>query len=465
MKAVFIGGGAHRLLGIIRSALARPGLFENGEIVLVDIDSHRAEAMGRMVMKCPEARGVNCRVRWDLKLEEALDGADAVSVVLRAGSPQNYLLGQHASIRSGFLSSDNVSMNGAFLALKGCDVIMDIARKMERLCPNAWLLDFANPVAVFSGMVNLYTRIKCLGVCAGFMNHMWDLSRLIDGEDTRQEDVQVTSAGVNHMSFILGGTYRGTDIFDRFNEAMDKSQWTPSKFKTKHPDRSCRSLELMIQAYRTLDALFFSSEQDGMAHIFPDEPWTPDVDKLKAERASPASVENEVLAGSRIRDVANKRFAELASADLDDKSFWFGDSKEARRFRQAGSDVFVRALEGIGGTKKTFLAASRPNNGAIVGIAPRTIVEYSLTLEQGECRAAGTFTLPTAVSGMTNALAVHQTLLADACATGDPHILAQALLTYPVRPYSNTLRKLIKELIEINKSEITPNFACAGDFV
>jgi hypothetical protein len=71
-------------------------------------------------------------------------------------------------------------MNVVFV---GGTIVLGIARQMEKHCPQAWLFDYANPVAVYSGIVNNHTRIRALGICGGFTNHRWDLARIIFGRD------------------------------------------------------------------------------------------------------------------------------------------------------------------------------------------------------------------------------------------------------------------------------------------
>ena len=105
-----------------------------------------------------------------------------VGVILMAGSEKTFQLGAEACYRHRFIPSDNLSPNGAFLAIKGAPILMNIAEQMTRCCPSAWLVDFANPVAVLSGMINNHTTVKSLGVCAGYTNHQWDLSRIL-GKD------------------------------------------------------------------------------------------------------------------------------------------------------------------------------------------------------------------------------------------------------------------------------------------
>ena len=212
MKIVFVGGGAHRYLSVARSVMAEPAVMVNGEINIYDLNQERSEAMARMMMKTPECRDSGCKVSWGTTLDEALDGADVVCVVLMAGNIKNFRMSQLVCNQHGFLGSDQLSPSGAMLAMKGGPILMDIARRMEKLCPNAWLLDFANPVAVLSAAVNNHTAIKCLGVCAGYTNHLWDLPRLL-GKDEETDDADIKSAGVNHMAFITGGTIYGQEVY------------------------------------------------------------------------------------------------------------------------------------------------------------------------------------------------------------------------------------------------------------
>ena len=131
MKVTFIGGGSYRVLPIVRAVLARDGMLDGGEIHLYDLRVDRAEAMGRMIRCAPEFEDSGCSVSWGDRVEPALEGADAVQIGFAVGSPEAYALSHKACMRHGFLSSDNVSPTGAFLALKAGPAILDYARRME----------------------------------------------------------------------------------------------------------------------------------------------------------------------------------------------------------------------------------------------------------------------------------------------------------------------------------------------
>ena len=195
MNVVFLGGGSIRLLPLIRGIFsASPGAFQNGAIRLVDRELDRAEAVGKLILACPEYEQVGCQVVWTDDLDSVLPGTDVVYLTMAAkrepSESQSWFLGN----RYGFVAGDNLSVAGAFLSLRLGRTILNIARKMERHCPGALMLIFPNPVAVYSHLVNTQTRIRALGICGGFNNHKWDLSRLT-GRDVFDPEWQVVAAG------------------------------------------------------------------------------------------------------------------------------------------------------------------------------------------------------------------------------------------------------------------------------
>lgn len=467
MKAVFVGGGSLRLLGILRGALAEPKVFQNGAIHLHDLNLPRAEALGRMLMKTPEFRAIGCKVTWGSDLEPALPGADMVGVILRAGSMLNYELGAEASFERGFASSDNLSPNGAFLALKGGPILMDLARKMERLCPDALLVDFANPVAVLSGLVNNHTKIRCLGVCAGYVNHMADLPRVVFGKDEEMDVFDVDVAGVNHISYIVRGSANGQDLFKLLDEALAKPSWAPPKLQSywsPFAKRNIRNSVLKIaQFYRRLGVLVFSTEGDGMRHLDYDAIFAADRKGWKPR--SKAGILKELAKGAEARKAEDAKFQAWLSRDTDD-AFWSERWKSGDLvFRRADTDIFVKIMKALSGCGAYKIAVSRPNGGAVKGFKDRDVLEYSQIIDGKSVKAAGSFAVPDVVQGLSSALSAHQTMLGDAMAADDPRLLARALMAYPVKQYSKTARELYKALAKINRDEIQPGLRNVADFL
>lgn len=461
-----IGGGALRVLGILRGALAIPEVLDGGEIYLYDLNVTRAEAMGRMLLKTPEQKRAGCHIKWGNQLEEALAGANVVGMILPASRPKSFELGNAPSLERGFISSDNVSPNGAISAVKIAPVVMHVAQTMERICPEAWLINFVNPVAVLSGMVNNHTKIRALGVCQGFTNHLWDISRLF-GRDEEAQNLQVECAGINHLSYVMKGTWEGEELFSALNRHMandykicELQPWWSDSMR----QNILRSMRKLIRVWKELGVLIFSTEGDGMAHLMYDESVVE-----SRERYNPLS-ETELDASLQqrweARQETDRCFQALLLQDLDD-AFWENYWQKDLIFKRQDEDIFVRIFAALAGVKEARIATSRPTLGAIAGIKGRHVTEYSQILFEDKIRPASDmpYEIPDVVHGLTASLAAHQTLLGDALATEDPQLLAQALMSYPVKPYSPDLRSLYKELFRIAGEEIKPTYAKAAEFL
>ncbi len=377
MKITVIGGGAHRVLGIMRAIMAVPKVMSDGEISLYDLNPVRAEAMGRMLLRTPEQSESGCRITWGATLEESLEGADIVNVILPAADRRPFYLARSVCARHGFISSDNVSPTGAMCAVAIAPVLLHIARTMEKICPQAWLVNFVNPVAVISGMINNHTCIRTLGVCQGFTNHLWDIPRIF-GNDEQAQSLKVQSAGVNHLSYVVRGTWQGDDLLESLRKRIGPD-WQPPTINAWWDDSTkrniIRSVNRMVRIWRKLGVLVFSSEQDGMDHLEYDQA----VERLRSECQDPSraqlDTELERYAARRAED--DRSFEACLKADLDER-FWTNHWKTDMRFARTDEDVIV-VLSLPSRSPAGHHRYQRPNHGAITGIKDRQVVEYTQT--------------------------------------------------------------------------------------
>jgi 6-phospho-beta-glucosidase len=464
MNVVFVGGGSFRTLPIVRSAMKGGKILRNGTIWLVDFNLERAEAVGRLLQRTPEMAGSGCRVFWTDKIDKALPGTDVVSVSFPVGSPGVNRLSEQACLNHGLFGSDQISISGAFRAMTGGAILRDIARRMEKHCPKAWLVDFANPVAVYSGMINNHTKIKALGVCGGFENHRWDLSRLLFDKDEYGDEFKVTAAGVNHCSILLGGTYRGQDIYKMIDRKIGRKGWKPCRIPTMNPVREGHvkfGLERLAEMRRRFGHILFSTEGDGMMHLFFERmrgptPFVP-VKPLSAARLK--AMEKGMAAARRQADLA---FRAHLDRDLD-AAFWAQDAFKNPHFAVAEGDATALVLRALAGERQ-WLAASLPNRGAVKGFKDRTVLEYSMHLDARGVHPDPNLEVPDCFHGLMTSLATHQTLLGDAIATRDPKIFANALYCYPLNQNMKATRQLWHDLLKIHAPEIPKEFQKAADY-
>lgn len=200
-----------------------------------------------------------------------------------------------------------------------------------------------------------------------------------------------------------------------------------------------------------------------MMHLNYEEALATEATKQKAEPLTPSRVRRAIREGKAIRTRNNVEMASHAARELGTR-FWTAQPPLSP-FARAEDDIFIRVLRGIAGAEPVKLATSRLNRGAISNLPDDVVCEYSQVLRGQEISPVARHAVPMVVQGITNGLAIHQTMLGDACATGDPKLLAHALLAYPMRSFSKAARNLFRELLVLNQEEISPSLRKTTDYL
>lgn len=429
MKITFIGGGCPRVVAVAREILRERALIEDGEIALYDVDQVKAQTVGRMIGKTPEKRDVNTNVTWGMSLEEALAGAHFVYIVIRCPLPAQDALNAVWK-RHHIMSSDNVSLNGAMIALETAPVILDIARKLETLSPDAWILDFANPVPIYTYLVNRYTSIKTVGLCGGHLNHRWDLPMVL-GETPYGpvfDECQTEIAGINHLSWIVRGTYRGRDIFDVLEEKL----W--DEVKVSRPGASWWQWagELLVSLYRTFGYFPATSEWDGMVHFF----WEED-EKMPAYGGRPDTLTiDECLE----RDLGDDWWV-IPEGTVEVSPSWKGCP-------HPDVEIGARVIAALSGSGRAKLGVIYPNRGAVADLPQEAPVHCTMWVDDNAITPVACYALPPGTVALTHALVEFQMLVGEAIINDDMSHLRRAFHAYPMLRTYEIAETVFKDVAE-----------------
>lgn len=207
-KITFMGAGSTVFAkNVLGDSMLAPALSDF-ELSLYDIDAKRLEESKTMVDALNRnINGGRARVTAHLGVEnrkEALRGADFVVNAIQVGGyepctvtdfevPKKYGLRQTIA--------DTLGIGGIFRALRTIPVLEDFARDMEEVCPDAWFLNYTNPMAMLSGFMQRYTSIKTVGLCHSVQ--VCTSSLLKHLEIKAEGPFYERIAGINHMAFLL----------------------------------------------------------------------------------------------------------------------------------------------------------------------------------------------------------------------------------------------------------------------
>lgn len=251
-KITFMGAGstifAKNLLG--DCLLSTP--LQESHIALYDIDPERlAESkmmLDQLNKNINESRATitaHCGVR---NRKEALKGANYVMNAIQVGGykpstvidfeiPRKYGLRQTIG--------DTLGVGGIFRGLRTIPVLLDFARDMEEVCPNALFLNYSNPMSILTGAMLQGTGIKTVGLCHSVEDCSWTLLRDVDMVDS-VDKLQWKIAGINHQAWLLEITDDGRDLYPEIKRrAALKNAKARKKDGTKHGDMV--RLEMMLK--------------------------------------------------------------------------------------------------------------------------------------------------------------------------------------------------------------------------
>ncbi len=214
-KITFIGAGSTVFAkNVLGDCILTPSL-KASELALYDIDPERLKDSFNMLNNINENNGSHAKIVAYTDRREALRGANYVVNAIQVGGydpctitdfeiPKKYGLRQTIA--------DTLGIGGIFRALRTIPVMLDIAHDMEEVCPNAWFLNYTNPMAMLTGAMLKATGIKTVGLCHSVQGCVPGLLNSLD-IGVKPEETQWKIAGINHQAWLLEITKAGKDLY------------------------------------------------------------------------------------------------------------------------------------------------------------------------------------------------------------------------------------------------------------
>jgi alpha-galactosidase len=219
-RIVIIGGGSYQWVPKLLIDIVNTPSLADAEIVLEDIDPAPLGPMADFVRHVSGLKGANLTVSTTTDQRAALPGADYVVVTISTGGFASMRHDLEIPERHGIKQSvgDSVGPGGIMRSLRNIPVLVGIARDMEELCPDAWLLNITNPMTALCRAVTRETTVQCVGLCHEMAMAQFTLSQLLD---VGFRDLDFDVVGVNHLPLITAIRVAGEDGFDKLRALLD----------------------------------------------------------------------------------------------------------------------------------------------------------------------------------------------------------------------------------------------------
>lgn len=256
-KITFLGAGSTVFAKNVIGDCMLTSSLQDFEFALFDIDLQRLKDSENILNYLKSTLGSKVQVKAYTDRIEALRNAKYVVNAIQVGGyepctitdfeiPKKYGLRQTIA--------DTVGIGGIFRSLRTIPVMLDFARDIQEVCPDAWFLNYTNPMAVLTNVMNTYGGVKTVGLCHSVQVCVPHLFKELNMDAT---SVQWKIAGINHMAWLLEVMRDGVDLYPEIKRRALEKQ------KEKHDDMVRFELMLRFGYYVTE-----SSEHNAEYHPY-----------------------------------------------------------------------------------------------------------------------------------------------------------------------------------------------------
>lgn len=398
MRIVLVGAGSveftRNLLGDI---LSYPELA-GAEIVLHDIDADRLRTAERMADYVATALGATPRVEGHLDRRAALRGADLVVDTIQVGGAAATQLDFDIPARYGlrYTINDTINVGGVLRGLRTIPVVLDIVRDMEEVCPDAWFLNYTNPMAILIRAVAARSSIPTVGLCHSVY---WTIHTLAGYLGVPPNEVDHVTAGVNHLAWVLRLERDGVDLYPALREFIEAGG---------APDDDLVRAELFRR--------FGLYPTESSEHHAEYNPWFIPKDDLVSRYHIPIGEYLSRVAANLDEYAATKRAL---------------DAGEPFEIERSGEYAAVIAHARATGTSARIVGNVMNDGGLIPNIAPDACVEVPCEVDGSGVRPIAPGPLPTACAAYIHPAVDTQALTVQAALEEDRDAIYHAVLCDP----------------------------------
>lgn len=236
LKIAIIGAGSTYTPELIEGLINKRDSLPVKELYLMDIDERKLNIVGGLAKRMIEAADMDVNVVSTDDLDGSLINADFVLVQIRVGKLPARILDEKIPLKYGLIGQETNGIGGFFKGMRTIPVMLDIAKRMEKLCPDAWLINFSNPSGMIAQALLTHTKIKTMGLCNVPINMISSVKQKLG-----LENAEVEYVGLNHLTWITSIKHNGKDYLQEAieqginSEAMKNipaSGFTPELIKT-----------------------------------------------------------------------------------------------------------------------------------------------------------------------------------------------------------------------------------------
>lgn len=441
-KIVIIGAGSLFFGRKLVWSMNRLEGLTNGHLALVDTDPEHLRLMESLARRSKAESGAGFEISATTDFREALPGADFVilSFSLRNAHYRGVDCAVSAEHGIRMCSGDTIGPGGVFRALRELPKIAAVAAEVERVCPQAWLINYINPSTVIGMYLRRHTRTRNLALCDSlhlpFLHENY--MKMIGLNPADRAHFEMKVAGVNHFTFCLEARFRGKDVLPRIAGALRELG------KTEDAGAAAKALYNRRISARLHEV--FGAVPVCTAHTKEYVPYFqgfgPHVD---AEIVPPLKLfEHEERQG-----ITDTMWADLRAYDT-------GERPIAEFLAQGSSDHATDLVQALWNGSGRHLFVNVPNGGAVPNLPADALLELECVCDASGARPLPVGEMPLGLRSLQMRILDTHELTVEAWVKQDRALLVRALAVDPIVNSLAAAEAVLDALYEAEKEALEP---------
>ncbi|MEV6728769.1 6-phospho-beta-glucosidase [Streptomyces sp. NPDC051364] len=421
MKLAVVGGGSTYTPELIDGFARLRDTLPIGELVLVDPATERLELIGALARRIFAKQGHPGRVTTTADLDAGVEGADAVLIQLRIGGQAARLQDETWPLECGCVGQETTGAGGLAKALRTVPVVLDIAERVRRANPDAWIIDFTNPVGIVTRAL-LQAGHKAVGLCNVAIGFQRKFAALLD---LAPADIHLDHVGLNHLTWELGVRKGGPDGEDLLPRLL-----------AEHGAAVAEDLRLPRAVLDRLGVV----PSYYLRYFYAHDAVVRELGGKPSRAAEVAAMEKELL-------------ALYADPALDEKPELL--AKRGGAFYSEAAVDLAAALLGDGGPGPEALqVVNTRNDGTLPFLPDDAVIEVQARVDRSGPAPLAAARLDPLYAGLVAHVTAYENLALDAAVRGGRERVFKALLAHPLVGQFDLAEGLTDRLLAHNKEHL-----------
>ncbi|MEM1485880.1 6-phospho-beta-glucosidase [Oscillospiraceae bacterium PP1C4] len=425
LKIVTIGGGSSYTPELIEGFINRHRELPVKDIYLVDVKEgqQKLEIVSKFAQRMVDQSGIDLRIHASIDREEALKNADFVTTQFRVGNLEARIRDETIPLRHHTIGQETTGAGGFANALRTVPVALEICRDMERICPDAWLINFTNPSGLLTEAILNYSNIRAIGLCncpLGMVNDMAEKFHC------SSEDIYCDFVGINHLIWAQKVFLKGKDVTAQAIEfacSDDKKEIMANIPEMEYEPEFLKSLQMLPVSYLKYYYLRPEMLKDCLQ-----------------------TKEKEGVRGEVVKKVESELFKLYEDPTLDKKP-----PQLAERGGSHYSSAACSLIHSIYSNKKDIQTVNVLNRGTNLDLPYNSVIERNCVIDGNGAHPIALGHTPLKIRGLLQIVKAYEQLTIQAAVSGDYGTALQALTIHPLVNSAQTARKILDEILLENR--------------